>query len=81
MAASVAVTAPSATVTTLGATTLTMAGLATLKSYDVGTVPAAAAHAGAMVYLTDGNAGAACVAVSDGTDWKVVALGATAAIA
>jgi len=30
-----------------------------------------------MVYCTNGNAGAACVAVYDGSNWKVVALGAT----
>ena len=30
-----------------------------------------------MIYVTDGNAGAATVAVSDGSNWKVVALGAT----
>ena len=29
------------------------------------------------VYCTDGNAGSACVAVYDGSNWKVVALGAT----
>ncbi len=78
LAASVAVTAPSATVTSAAVTTLVMNGLATVKSYTVATVPAATSHAGAVVYLTDGNAGAACLAVSNGTAWKVVALGATA---
>jgi hypothetical protein len=33
--------------------------------------------AGAMIYVSNGNAGTACLAVSDGTNWKVVALGAT----
>ncbi len=78
VAASVAVTAPAATFTTGNVTTLVMNGLATVKSYTVATVPAATSHAGAVVYLTDGNAGAACLAVSNGTAWKVVALGATA---
>jgi len=48
----------------------------TLKSYDVAGVPSAS-PAGQMIYVTDGNAGAATVAVSDGSAWKVVALGAT----
>jgi hypothetical protein len=32
---------------------------------------------GDVAYCSDGNAGAKCVAVYNGTDWKVVALGAT----
>jgi len=48
----------------------------TLRSYDVASVPSAS-PAGQMIYVTDGNAGAATVAVSDGSAWKVVALGAT----
>ena len=48
----------------------------TLKSYDVAGVPSAS-PAGQMIYVTDGNSGAATVAVSDGSAWKVVALGAT----
>ena len=48
----------------------------TLKSYDVAGVPSAS-PAGQMIYVTDGNAGAATVAVSNGSAWKVVALGAT----
>ena len=48
----------------------------TLKSYAVSGVPSAS-PAGQMIYVTDGNSGAATVAVSDGSNWKVVALGAT----
>ena len=48
----------------------------TLPSYAVSGVPSAS-PAGQMIYVTDGNSGAATVAVSDGSDWKVVALGAT----
>ena len=48
----------------------------TLKSYNVAGVPSAS-PAGQMIYVTDGNSGAATVAVSDGSAWKVVALGAT----
>ena len=47
----------------------------TLKSYAVSGVPSAS-PAGQMIYVTDGNSGAATVAVSDGSNWKVVALGA-----
>jgi len=50
--------------------------IVTLKSYNVAGVPSAS-PAGQMIYVTDGNAGAATVAVSDGSAWKVVALGAT----
>jgi len=48
-----------------------------LKSYLLADLPSAVANPYAMVYCLNGNAGAACVAVSDGTNWKVVALGAT----
>jgi hypothetical protein len=50
--------------------------IVTLKSYAAEGVPSAS-PAGQMIYVTDGNAGAATVAVSDGSNWKVVALGAT----
>ena len=48
----------------------------TLPSYAVRGVPSAS-PAGQVIYVTDGNSGAATVACSDGSDWKVVALGAT----
>jgi hypothetical protein len=48
----------------------------TLSSYAVSGVPSAS-PAGQVIYVTDGNSGAATVAVSDGSNWKVVALGAT----
>ena len=48
----------------------------TLPSYAVSGVPSAS-PAGQMIYVTDGNSGAATVAVSNGSNWKVVALGAT----
>jgi hypothetical protein len=48
----------------------------TLPSYDVAGAPAAGT-AGRMIYVTDGNSGAACMAVSDGSNWKIVALGGT----
>jgi len=49
-----------------------------LPTYDVAGLPSAATEgAGAAVYCSNGNAGAKCLAVSDGSNWKVVALGAT----
>lgn len=48
-----------------------------LKSYLLADLPSAVANPYAMVYCLNGDAGSACVAVSDGTNWKVVALGAT----
>ena len=48
----------------------------TLPSYAVSGVPSAS-PAGQVIYVTDGNSGAAPVACSNGSDWKVVALGAT----
>ena len=48
----------------------------TLPSYAVSCVPSAS-PAGQVFYVTDGNSGAATVACSDGSNWKVVALGAT----
>lgn len=48
-----------------------------LDAYTVATLPAASANAGRLVRVTNGNAGADTVAMSNGTNWKVVALGAT----
>lgn len=49
-----------------------------LPSYSVAAAPSAVTlGAGTMHWSTNGDAGSACLGVSDGTDWKVVALGAT----
>ena len=48
----------------------------TLPSYAVSGVPSAS-PAGQVIYVTDGDSGSATVACSNGSDWKVVALGAT----
>jgi hypothetical protein len=50
--------------------------IVTLPSYAVSGVPSAS-PAGQLIYVTDGNSGAATVACSNGSEWKVVALGAT----
>lgn len=49
-----------------------------LPSYTVAQANAMPhAEEGMLIYITDGNAGAKTLAVYDGTNWKVVALGAT----
>ena len=53
-------------------------GLAQLPTYTVATLPSASRNPRAMAYCSNGNAGAACVVVSNGSAWKVVALGSTA---
>ena len=61
----------------VGLTGGTISGtIMTLPSYAVSGVPSAS-PAGQLIYVTDGNSGAATVACSDGSNWKVVALGAT----
>ena len=47
-----------------------------LKVYDVAGVPSAST-AGRLIWVTDGNSGQPTVAVSDGSNWKVIAFGAT----
>lgn len=48
-------------------------------SYTVAQLPAAsAANAGEIRYCSNGAAGQPCLVYSNGTAWKVVALGATA---
>ncbi len=48
-----------------------------LGSFAVSALPTASNYTGHVVYCTDGDTGSACLAVSNGTNWKVVALGAT----
>ena len=70
------------TIATQGSNAVALTGgtisgtIMTLPSYAVSGVPSAS-PAGQVIYVTDGNSGAATVACSDGSDWKVVALGAT----
>lgn len=49
-----------------------------LKAYTVETAPEVGA-AGTMIFVTDGDGGSPCLAISDGTDWKAVALGSAIA--
>ncbi|MGU3496357.1 hypothetical protein ACLBXM_20135 [Xanthobacteraceae bacterium A53D] len=52
-----------------------------LATYTVAGLPAASGKAGRLVRVSNGNAGQPCLAVSDGTNWKVIALGANVAAA
>lgn len=46
--------------------------------YTVATLPAAASNVGRTLYCSNGSAGSPCAVISDGTNWKVVAIGLTA---
>jgi len=52
-------------------------GAIQVPTYTVATAPAATSIAGTLVYVSDGAAGAAILAFSDGTDWKRSDTGAT----
>ena len=53
-----------------------------VPTYTVATAPSAAtAGAGTLVYVSNGAAGSAILAFSDGTDWKRSDTGATIAAA
>lgn len=55
-------------------------GAITVPTYTVATAPSAStAGAGTLVYVSDGAAGSAILAFSDGTDWKRSDTGATIA--
>jgi len=49
-----------------------------LATYTVTTAPTGSV--GEIIYVTNGDAGSPCLAVHNGTDWKVVSLGATISI-
>jgi hypothetical protein len=46
-------------------------------AYTVATLPDPAVHATKIITVSDGNAGAKCLAYSDGVHWLIIALGAT----
>ena len=50
-------------------------------TYTVAGLPPAASNTGRVLYTSNGAAGAPAAVISDGTNWKVIALGATAAAA
>lgn len=52
-----------------------------LDTFTVAGVPAAAAHAGKLIYVSNGAAGSPCLAYSNGTSWLRITLGAAVAAA
>lgn len=54
---------------------------ARLDSFTVATVPAAADYTGCLIHVSDGAAGAPCLAYSNGANWLRVLLGAAVAAA
>ena len=54
-------------------------GLVQVPTYTVATAPSAANIAGSLIYVSDGAAGSAILAFSNGTDWKRSDTGATIA--
>ncbi len=49
------------------------------QEFTVATLPAAADYKGAIVYVSDGDTGADCLARSDGTNWLRIVIGAAVA--
>ena len=62
--------APGVTINSVSSTEIIM------ENYAVAGLPTAG-NTGRIVFCSDGDAGNPCMAVDNGTDWKVVALGAT----
>jgi hypothetical protein len=52
------------------------ANIVALTSYTVATLPSAADYTRGVVYVANGDSGSPCLAVSNGTNWLRVALGA-----
>ena len=50
---------------------------AVVPTFTVATLPSAATYKGQILQCSNGSAGSNCLAWSDGTNWKVIALGAT----
>ncbi len=53
--------------------------LMTLPTYTVAGLPPAAGHSGRLIQVSNGNAGQPCVAISNGTSWLRIPLGAAVA--
>ena len=52
-------------------------GVLSLQAYTVATAPPAAQFPNAVILVSDGGAGSPCLAVSNGTNWKVVTITST----
>ena len=53
----------------------------TIDRYTTATLPAASTTSGYLVFVSDGNAGAPCLAYSDGTAYHRIAMGAAPNVA
>ena len=53
----------------IGSVTGSVIGAVQLPTYTVVTAPAATSLTGTLIYVSNGLAGAPCVAVSNGTNW------------
>ena len=51
-----------------------------IGSYDGDNLPTIGTS-GRIIYVTNGNSGSPCLAIDDGSDWKVIALGNTVSTA
>jgi len=47
------------------------------RTFTVANAPSAVGRSGALIYVSNGASGSPCLAVSDGTVWKQVAITAT----
>ena len=56
----------------IGAVTGNVTGSVKVPTYTVAGAPAATSLAGTVIYVSNGAAGAAVLAFSDGTNWKRV---------
>jgi hypothetical protein len=54
-------------------------GILNARSYTVATVPSASVYANSIIWVSNGNAGAACLAASNGTNWLRIVPGAAVA--
>ena len=61
---------PTVTINAISATSIT------LENYTVSNAPPNGTT-GRVIYVSNGDSGSPCLAVDNGTNWKIVALGAT----
>lgn len=61
---------PTVTINAISATSIT------LENYTVSNAPTNGTT-GRVIYVSNGDSGSPCLAVDNGTNWKIVALGAT----
>ena len=60
--------------------TLSVSQSLQIGSYDRDNLPTIGTS-GRIIYVSNGNSGSPCLAIDDGSDWKVIALGSTVSTA